>query len=71
MANALCREKDQLTLCFYCCIQRTEDVNALLMAFQLHGGLVSPCDVAETSDGSKDLVIYGHAHLKHFNSRIG
>ena len=38
-----------------------EDVNALLMAFQLHGRLVSPCDVTETSDSSKDSVIYGHA----------
>ena len=35
----------------------TEDFNALLMAFQLHGRLVSPCDVAETSDSSKDSVI--------------
>ena len=32
----------------------TEDFNALLMTFQLHGRLVSPCDVAETSDSSKD-----------------
>ena len=32
----------------------TEDFNALLMAFQLHGRLVSPCDIAETVDGSKD-----------------
>ena len=32
----------------------TEDFNVLLMAFQLHGRLVSPCDVAETSDSSKD-----------------
>jgi len=45
----------------------TEDFNAQLMAFQLHGRLVSPCDVAETSDGSKDSVIYGHAH---FNAQI-
>ena len=35
----------------------TEDFNALLMAFQLHGRLVSLCDVAETSDSSKDSVI--------------
>ena len=54
----------------YCWVQRTEDVNALLMAFQLHGGLISPCDVTETSDGSKDSVIYCHAHSKSFNSRI-
>ena len=48
----------------------TEDFNALLMAFQLHGRLVSPCDIAETADGSKDLVIYGHANTKRFNARI-
>ena len=40
------------------------------MAFQLHGRLVSPCDVAETSDCSKDSVIYNHAHSKRFNARI-
>ena len=43
---------------------------ALLMAFQLLGRLVSPCDIAETADGSKDSVIYGHANSKHFNARI-
>ena len=48
----------------------TEDFNALLMAFQLHGRLVSPCDIAETADGSKDSVIYGHANSKRFNARI-
>ena len=48
----------------------TEDFNTLLMAFQLHGRLVSPCDVAETSDSSKDSVIYSHAHSKRFNARI-
>ena len=46
----------------------TEDFNALLMTFQLHGRLISPCDVAETSDSSKDSVIYGHAHSKRFNA---
>ena len=30
----------------------TEDFNALLMAFQLLGRLVSPCDIAETADGT-------------------
>ena len=68
--NGLWHVKDQQTLCFYCWIQRTEDVNVLLMAFQLHGGLLSPCDVVETSDGSKDSVIYCHVHSKHFNSWI-
>ena len=48
----------------------TEDFNALLMAFQLHGRLVSPCDIAETADGLKDSVIYGHANSKRFNARI-
>ena len=48
----------------------TEDFNALLMAFQLHGRLVSPCDIVETADGPKDLVIYGHANSKRFNARI-
>ena len=48
----------------------TEEFNALLMAFQLHGRLVSPCDIAETADGSKDSVIYGHANSKRFNARI-
>ena len=31
---------------------------------------VHACDVAETSDSSKDTVIYGHAHSKRFNWRI-
>ena len=70
MVNGLWREKDRQTSCSYCCIQRTEDVNPLLMAFQLHGGLVSPCDVADTFDGLKDSVIYSHAHSKGFNVRI-
>ena len=48
----------------------TEDFNALLMAFQLHERLVSPCDIAETADGSKDSVVYGHANSKRFNARI-
>ena len=48
----------------------TEDFNTLLMAFQLLGRLVSPCDIAETADGSKDLVIYGHGNSKRFNVRI-
>ena len=48
----------------------TEVFNALLMAFKLHGRLVSPCDIAETVDGSKDSVIYGHANSKCFNARI-
>ena len=48
----------------------TEDVNALLMAFKLHGRLISPCDVAKTSYGSKDSVIYDHADSKHLNAQI-
>ena len=47
-----------------------EDFNALLMAFQLLGKLVSPCDIAETADGSKVSVIYGHANSKRFNAQI-